>query len=68
MDNVHIPKNLLYEELAHFPRPLGQPKFRFKDIYKRNLKTFNIDTTSWEDAASNRLCWARESKWLKRWG
>lgn len=53
--NGHIPKALLYEELVDVSEPLGRCRFRFKDIRKMDLKTFNINTTHWEDAASNML-------------
>lgn len=47
---------------------------RFKDVFRKDLKTFNTDTTSWEDAASNSLHWRAmlyqgikeaKEKWLK---
>lgn len=48
---------LLYGELADIPSPMGQLRLMFKDVWKRDSKTVNIDTASWEDAANNSLHW-----------
>jgi len=48
-----IPKQLLYGELSRGGRKIGGQRKRYKD----SLKDFNIDVTTWESAASDRLAW-----------
>ena len=57
MPDSRIPKQLLYSELSHGARKVGAPRKRFKDSLKANLKDFNIDVTTWENAASDRAAW-----------
>ena len=57
MSDSRLPKSILYGELADSPRPRGRPKLRFKDVLKRDLQRFNIDTGNWEKAAKSRLEW-----------
>ena len=44
MGAERIPKSLLYSELAVGKRNRGRPKLRFKDVFKRDLKSLNIRT------------------------
>ena len=52
-----IPKEILFGELAEGKCPAGRPQLRFKDICKRDLKSMNIDTNSWETLAKDRSAW-----------
>ncbi len=53
----HIPKDLLYGQLATGERGRGRPHLHFKDVCKCDLKACNIDTKSWESFADNRTLW-----------
>ena len=55
MADGRIPKDLLYGELATGAR--GRPKLRFKDVCKRDMKTCNINTKTWEASADDRTTW-----------
>ena len=57
MEDAHIPKDILYGELASEKRNCGRPQLRFKDACKRNMKALDINTETWEDLASNRSDW-----------
>ena len=57
MEDGWIPKDLLYGELADGKRNIGRPALRFKDACKRDMKTLNIDTTTWEEIADDRSKW-----------
>ena len=57
MSDSRIPKQLLYGELSQGARKAGGQRKRFKDSLKAYLKDFNIDVTTWENAASNRPDW-----------
>ena len=57
MSDSRIPKQLLYGELSQGARKAGGQRKRFKDSLKANLKDFNIDVTTWENAASERSAW-----------
>ena len=57
MSDSIIPKQLLYGELSQGARKVGGQCKCFKDSLKANLKDFNMDITTWENAASNRLAW-----------
>lgn len=52
-----IPKDLLYGELATGTRSRGRPKLRFRDVCKRDMKAFNINTETWEASADDRTTW-----------
>ena len=47
MDKGRIPKDLLYGELAEGTQPLGRLRLSFKDVCKRNMKPYHIDTNIW---------------------
>ena len=57
MEPGRIPKDLLYGELATGTRPTGRPKLRFRDVCKRDLKSCDIDTDTWEATAEDRSAW-----------
>ena len=57
MSDSKIPKQLLYGELSQGARKAGGQRKCFKDSLKAYLKDFNIDFTSWENAASDRPAW-----------
>jgi len=57
MSDSRIPKQLLYRELSRGGRTIGGQRKRYKDSLKAYLKDFNIDVTTCENAASDRLAW-----------
>jgi len=57
MSDSCIPKQLLYGELSRGGRKIGGQRKGYKDSLKTYLKDFNIDVTTWENAASDRLVW-----------
>ncbi|XP_019645840.1 PREDICTED: protocadherin Fat 4-like [Branchiostoma belcheri] len=57
MPDTRLPKRLLYSELVEGKRSVGGQKKRFKDTLKTTLKSFKIDTSTWESAAQNRAAW-----------
>ena len=57
MSDSRIPKWLLYGELSQGARKVGGQHKHFKDSVKAYLKDFNIDITTWENAASDRPAW-----------
>ena len=57
MEEGRIPKDILYGELAEEKHHTGRRQLRFKDICKRDLKSMNIDTNSWETLAKDRSAW-----------
>ena len=48
MSAERIPKSLLYGKLVVGKRNRGRPKFRFKDVCKRDLKSLNIKSDELE--------------------
>ena len=52
-----IPKDLLYGELASGKRSTGRPQLRYRDVVKRDMKSVDISTESWESLAANRSKW-----------
>jgi len=59
MKDGRIPKDLLYGEKAKGDRTTGRQKLRFKDVCKRDMKSLDIDTESWETVAADRSRWRR---------
>ena len=57
MPDYRIPKKLLFGELQNGKRSQGGQRKRFKDTLKASLKAFNIDPSSWEQTASDRIKW-----------
>lgn len=67
MEDGRIPKDLLYGELATGHRDKGRPKLRYKDVCKRDMKAFEIDTANWESLADDRSVWRQHlSSGLKK--
>lgn len=61
-----IPKDILYTELTSGKRAIGHPLLRFKDVCKQDLKAFNINPTTWEDAAQDHHTWQQLLRsWLQ---
>ncbi len=57
MSDERIPKQLLYGELSKEKRSVGGQRKRFKDTLKTSLKSFSIDTSTWEQLAVNCTTW-----------
>ena len=57
MPDGRIPKDLLYGELASGKRSTGRPQLRYRDVVKRDTKSVDISTESWESLAANRSKW-----------
>ncbi|XP_063609538.1 uncharacterized protein LOC134783560 [Penaeus indicus] len=57
MDDTRLPKIILYGELKEGRRPRGAPKRRFKDQLKRSLDQTDIDPSTWDLIAQDRLQW-----------
>ena len=57
MDEGHIPKDLLYGELATSSCPVGCPVLHFKDVCKSNMKLTDINAGSWEVLAAHHDGW-----------
>ena len=62
MKDGHIPKDILYGELATEKRPTGRPQLRFKDVCKRHRQALGINTDSWEFTATDRNAWKHTIK------
>ena len=57
MDDSRLPKRMLYGELVAGKRNVDRPRKRYKDSLKASLKELSINTTTWENQASNRSAW-----------
>ena len=57
MQDGHIPKDLLYGELAPGRRANGRPRLRFLDVVKRDIKAIVLNTESWKNLAADRSKW-----------
>ena len=60
MDDCLIPKQLFYGELSEGKRSRGGQKKRYKDSLKASLKSLQMDTSTWENAALDRPKWRSE--------
>ena len=54
---LHSHDELLYGELSDGKRSVGGQKKRFKDTLKASLKSFDIDTGTWDKDAGERPKW-----------
>ena len=61
MEDGHIPKD---GELASGARRVGRPVLRFRDACKRDIKSTQIGTESWESGATtgDRMCGVASEK------
>ena len=57
MPDGRLPKDILFGELTSGKRGIGRPLLTFKDVCKRNMQQFDIDTNSWETLAQKRNDW-----------
>lgn len=57
MPDSHLPKQVLYSQVAEGKRAPGGQKKRFKDNIKTNPKKGHIDLKAWEDMATDRATW-----------
>ena len=57
MDEMRIPRQLLYGELVSGRRKQGRPKKRYKDNLKTNLKWADVHPKELESAAADRTGW-----------
>ena len=57
MGKERIPKDLLYDELDRGTRKTGCSLLRFKDVCKRDMKSADIDTESWELMVKDHSTW-----------
>ena len=57
LEDVRIPKQIFYGEVALGARKVGKPKKRFKDSLKDTLKKINIPFKQFETLATHRLSW-----------
>ena len=53
IEDGRIPKDILYGELASGRRSKGHPQLCYKDVCKRGMKAFDINTDSGEDLAAD---------------
>lgn len=59
MGNERIPKALLFGQLDKGKRSTGGQRKRFKDVLKATMKTHDINWTTWEGAAMDRVNWRK---------
>ena len=57
MPDERIPKQLLYGKLSKGKRSGGGQRKRFNDTLKTSLKSFSIDTATYEQLAVNHTTW-----------
>jgi hypothetical protein len=57
MTRGRLPHTLLHSVLKEGTRPIGRPRLRYKDVLKRDLRDFNINTTTWTSTCSDRVMW-----------
>lgn len=61
MEDSHIPKDILYGALEMGQRSISCLQLRFKDVRKRDMRTLDINTESWEDLAADGGSWKKNS-------
>ena len=67
MEDGHIPKDLLYGELATWAKCRGHLQLHFKDVCKHDMKTCNINIMSWVALQTTEPCGSSKChKGLKR--
>ena len=59
LDEQRLPKQIFYGELSSGKRPQHNPKKRFKDCLKVNLKKLDISVDDWEALATDRAQWRK---------
>ena len=57
MPKYRIPHSMLHGVLKNGTRRTGRPKLRFKDVIKRDLVDFNIQSDTWSQKAHHRDQW-----------
>ena len=53
----HLPKDLLYGQLAQGKRWSGRPFLRYKEVCKGEMKAAKISVDNWESVAVDRIKW-----------
>ena len=56
-DPTQVYTHCIYGELAYGARRIGRPALRFRDAWKRDIKSPQISIESWESAAADRKNW-----------
>ena len=51
------PQRLKYGELEQGTRATERPKFNYKDVLKRDLRSTDINILTWEQSATDRTAW-----------
>ena len=57
MEDGRLSKDILYGKFASGSRPVGRPMLRYKDVYRRDMKSAEINPDLWEAAAADRNNW-----------
>ena len=57
MENIRLPKMVLFGELIEGHRNIGLPLKRFKDQLKCSLSTIGVPHEAWTELASDRATW-----------
>ena len=57
MEDDHIPKYIIYGEVALGRKTTGRPHLRNKDVCVRDMKAVDIDTMSWKGLAADGTEW-----------
>ena len=65
MEDVRIPKDILYSELKIGSRPIGRLTLCFKNVCRCDMNACNINTTSWETTTIERGIWLRVREGVK---
>jgi len=67
MDDIGIPQDVLYGELATGTRLSGRPSLRYKDVCKRDQKAGSFNCPDLEASASNHAAWRTTSVTTTKW-